>query len=59
MFHGHHDFNGGPSFETGAFFAITALVSLFAAYYTMKFMVFRREAREKANKSLKNRLEQK
>jgi hypothetical protein len=56
MFHGHHDI-GGPNFETGAFFFITALVSVFAAYYTMKFMVFRREAREKANKSLKNRLE--
>ena len=55
MFHGHHEFSGGPSFETGAFFFIAALVSLFAAYYTMKFMVFRREEREKRQKPQRRR----
>jgi hypothetical protein len=49
MHHGS-DFNGGPDFATGAFFFIWSIFSIFAAYYTMKFMVFRRDEREKAAK---------
>ena len=51
MFHGHQDTGGGGvDFTTGAYFFCSAIFSIFAAYYAMKFAVMRREQREAAEK---------
>ena len=50
MFHGHQDTGGGPDFATGAFFFCTTVVSVFVAYYAMKFAAMQREQREAAEK---------
>jgi hypothetical protein len=55
MFHGHASMGDGPS-VTGIFFFIWFCASLVIAYGAMKIAAGKREAREKANKSLKNRL---
>ena len=49
MFHGHADGNG-PQIQTVGYFFGWFVFSILAAYYAMKFMVARREAREKAAK---------
>jgi hypothetical protein len=48
MFHGHSDFGNGPRLETVGYFFVWFIGSILTAYYTMKFMAARREAREKA-----------
>jgi len=50
MFHSHGDGSGGVDFSTGAYFFCSAIISVFGAYYAMKFAAMRREQREAAEK---------
>ena len=53
MFHGHVETGSGPQLQTVGYFFAWFVGSLLAAYYVMKFMVTRREIKEKAAKRLR------
>jgi len=58
MFHAHQDTgSGGVDFVTGAYFFCATIVSIFAAYYAMKFVAVQRETREAAEKRRQRQVE--